>query len=309
MTEPSPIPRALPLALCLGGLDPSGGAGLLRDVMTLAALGVYPMAVATCETVQNGAGCQAILAPQDPLAALEALRPHLGGHWGVKLGMSALDPALFSALAVRLQALGPAVRIWDPILAPSFGVGLHQPADLRTMAGTLLPGGGWVVSPNLPEAAALGGRSQGDPATLAGPLLELGAAAVWLKGGHGQGEEVEDFWITAEGVLSLGRSPRLPGERRGTGCTLASAWLALRLQGQDGPTAAAGAAGFLRRHWNPCAIPGGYGRPCLDSMPGLRPDMEWGGLPSVISEPISVGECGHLPDRDRLVTPSPPGAP
>ena len=256
--------RACPLALCLGGLDPSGGAGLLRDVMTLAALGVQPMAVCTAQTVQNGAACAAILAPADPLPFLEALAPHLAGPaWGVKLGLCALDVRTFAALAARIAELGPAVRIWDPILAPTSGVGLHSSARLRAMAATLLGTGGWVASPNLVEAGALAGTASQAPAGLARPFLDLGAAAVWLKGGHGQGPEVEDFWITPAGVLSLGRSPRLAGDRRGTGCTLASAWLAWRLRGLDGPAAAAAAARFLREHWEPAVRPGGFGRPCF----------------------------------------------
>jgi hydroxymethylpyrimidine/phosphomethylpyrimidine kinase len=224
------------------------------------------MAICTAETVQNGAACAAIRAPADPLPCLEALAPHLAGQpWGVKLGLCALDDASFAALAARIAALGPAVRIWDPILAPTAGVGLHSSSRLRAMAATLLATGAWVVCPNLVEAAALAGTSgtAHDPAGLARPFLDLGAAAVWLKGGHGQGPEVEDFWITPGSVLSLGRSPRLAGDRRGTGCTLASAWLAWRLRGLDGPAAAAAAARFLRERWEPPVRPGGFGRPCF----------------------------------------------
>lgn len=255
---------APPLALCLGGMDPSAGAGLLRDVMTLAALGVHPMAICTADTVQNGQGCSAIRPPADPLAALETLAPHLTGSWGVKLGMSALDERGFAALAARVTALAPMARIWDPVQAPTSGVGLHSPARLRTMAAALLGAGGWVVCPNLPEAAAFSGL---DPAAgradLARPFLELGAAAVWLKGGHGGGPTVEDSWITPGQVLSLGEAMRLPGERRGTGCVLASAWLAWRLRGLPGPEAAAAAARFLRERWEPSFRPGGFGRPCF----------------------------------------------
>jgi hydroxymethylpyrimidine/phosphomethylpyrimidine kinase len=266
---------ATPLALCLGGMDPSAGAGLLRDVMTLAALGVHPMAVATAETIQNGRGCAAILPPADPLPRLEALVPHLGGPepWGVKLGLCALDPGTFGSLAARVAALRPAAAIWDPILAPTAGVGLHSGRQLHAMAETLLATGGWVVSPNLPEALALAGPGTGiDPAAplaepacaiLARPLLDLGAAAVWLKGGHGQGREVEDFWITPGLVQSLGRALRLPGDRRGTGCTLASAWLGWRLLGLPGPEAAVAAARFLRERWDRVLQPGGFGRPCF----------------------------------------------
>lgn len=257
---------ANPLALCLGGMDPSAGAGLLRDVMTLAALGVHPMAVCTAETIQNGRACTAILPPADPLARLEALAPHLEGRdpWGVKLGLCALETGTLAALAARVASLHPLARIWDPILAPTSGVGLHTGRRLRQMAEVILASGGWVVSPNLPEAAALAGEgSVAAHADLARPFLDLGAAAVWLKGGHAQGREVEDFWITPGSVLSLGRAPRLPGDRRGTGCTLASAWLGWRLLGLPGPEAAVAAARWLRDHWDPALVPGGFGRPCF----------------------------------------------
>jgi len=255
---------AVPVALCLGGMDPSAGAGILRDVMTLAALGVHPMAVSTADTVQNGLVCLAIRPPRNPLPVFDALVPHLGGAWGVKLGLCALEPGTLRDLATRLETQGPVARIWDPILAPTSGVGLHDAGGLRAMAGLLLRSGPWVVSPNLPEAAALAGLpGDADPARLGRPLLEMGAEAVWLKGGHGAGDTVEDFWITASGARSLGRQTRLPGDRRGTGCTLAAAWLGFRLRGLEGPEAASAAAGFLRDAWEPGARPGGQGRPCF----------------------------------------------
>jgi hydroxymethylpyrimidine/phosphomethylpyrimidine kinase len=257
-------------------MDPSGGAGLLREVMTLTALGVHPMAVATADTVQNGQGCQAIHPPQDPFPALEALAPHLG-NWGVKLGLCALDAGALRHLAAWLKAHAPGPMIWDPILAPTAGVGLHAAGALLAMAELLLGASPWVVSPNRPEAAALAGLAQdAGPEDLARPLLERGARAVWLKGGHGSRGHVEDFWITAQGALSLGRWPRLPGDRRGTGCTLASAWLAYRLHGLDGPGAAAAAAGWLRDRWAGGIRPGGYGRPCFAAMPMPLPT---GGTP------------------------------
>jgi hydroxymethylpyrimidine/phosphomethylpyrimidine kinase len=220
------------------------------------------MAVCTAETIQNGLGCQAILPPRDPIPALEALAPHLGGGWGVKLGLCSLGALSLEALASRLETLHPAVRIWDPILAPTSGVPLHDARGLRDMAGILLGAGPWVVSPNLPEAQALSGLPPGaGPRDLARPLLDHGAAAVWLKGGHGAGEDVEDFWITPSGAVSLGRMPRLEGDRRGTGCTLASAWLAFRLKGLEGREAASAASAWLRERWHPGARPGGAGRP------------------------------------------------
>ena len=59
----APVTLPAPVAVCLGGLDPSGGAGLLRDAATCQSLGVHAMAVSTAETVQNGLGCQQIRPP------------------------------------------------------------------------------------------------------------------------------------------------------------------------------------------------------------------------------------------------------
>lgn len=252
-----------PVALCLGGMDPSGGAGLLRDAMALAALGVQPMAIPVAETLQNGLACLRIEPPAlDPLARLEALEPHLSGAWGVKLGMCALDEASFHGLARALDSLAPTVRIWDPLLAPSRGAALHDAARLRRMADGLLSGPHWIVAPNRPEAAALADLPpDAPPEALARPWLERGARAVWLKGGHGVGNEVEDFWITPQGARSLGAQPRLPGERRGTGCTLAATWLGLRLLGWEDVPAAREAAQRLRAGWDHAFAPGGIGRP------------------------------------------------
>jgi len=267
MTNPPPRDPTPLIALCLGGMDPSAGAGLLRDVMTLSALGVHPMAVSTAETMQNGLACQRIEAPSmDPVNRIESLGPHLAGRWGVKLGMAALDEPTFRRLAATLRALDPPIRIWDPILAPTAGVGLHDGADLRRMAEVLLKDGGWVVSPNRGESAAIAGLppdqiQTAEAGLLARPWLERGAQAVWLKGGHAPGLDIQDLWITCDGITALPSSPRLPGQRRGTGCTLAATWLGLRLLGRPELAAAEESATRLRNRWNQVFTPGGAGRP------------------------------------------------
>jgi len=267
-SDPS-ILSEIPVALCLGGLDPSGGAGLLRDVLTMASFGIQPMAIPVAETIQNGVGCSYIEAPgTSPLLRLESLGPHLKGNWGVKLGLCDLDIEPLRVLCGALTALAPSIRIWDPIQAPSCGVGLHENARLLRMAETILRPGGWIVSPNRLEAAVLAGialesAATADPQRLAEPILAMGAEAVWLKGGHGEGDLVEDFWITRDRFLPLGAQPRLQGERRGTGCTLASAWLGYRLLGMDDVPAARAAGSWLREHWDSAFTPGGVGRPCF----------------------------------------------
>ncbi|WP_306591781.1 bifunctional hydroxymethylpyrimidine kinase/phosphomethylpyrimidine kinase [Geothrix sp. 21YS21S-4] len=248
-------------------MDPSAGAGLLRDALALSELGCQPMAVSLAETLQNGLACARIEAPSlDPVQRVENLAPHLSGRWGVKLSLCALDAKDFRRLCATLRHLAPPVRIWDPILAPTAGVGLHDGGDLRRMAADLFPLGGWIVSPNRGEAAAFAGLPSeairaASAETLARPWLEAGAAAVWLKGGHAEGGQVEDLWITRAEVLPLGSAPRLPGERRGTGCLLSATWLGLRLLGWEGPDAAREAARRLRERWDRAFAPGGVGRP------------------------------------------------
>ncbi len=256
---------SVPVALCLGGMDPSAGAGLLRDVLTLASLGVQPMVVSTAETLQNGVACLQIAKPAlSPVLCLEWLRQHLRGLWGVKLGLCALTGEELRELMTRLEELAPPVRIWDPIQAPTSGVSLHDGPALRRMAQVVLQGGNWVVAPNRVEASAFGGVPAGSaPLFLARAFLESGARAVWLKGGHAQGNEVEDFWIDGQGVRSLGVHPRLAGERRGTGCAVVSAWLGFRLRGMDDVLAAQQASAWLRERWSRAFMPGGVGRPCF----------------------------------------------
>jgi len=264
MSETLSSPSPLPIALCLGGLDPSGGAGLLRDVQVLSSLGVYPMALCTAETIQNGEACLEISPPSlSPVLGLQALRPHLRGTWGLKLGLCDLDAVALDSLIRALAEAGPAFRIWDPIMAPTSGVGLHSAAALGRMARGVLASGGWIVSPNRSEAQALLEAETSDPWALALPWLDLGAEAVWLKGGHTPGPTLQDFWITRERVTPLDLHPRLPGDRRGTGCTLASAWLGLRLKGLTALDAAREAALWLRNHWSQAAAPGNFGRPAF----------------------------------------------
>jgi hydroxymethylpyrimidine/phosphomethylpyrimidine kinase len=231
------------------------------------------MAISLAETLQNGLACTRIEAPSlDPIQRLETVAPHLVGRWGLKLSLCAVEARNFRRLAASLRHLAPPIRIWDPILAPSAGVGLHDGEDLRRMAADLLPMGGWVVSPNRGEAAAFAGLPpeairSASVETLSSPWLEAGAAAVWLKGGHAAGQHVQDVWITKAGIKDLESAPRLAGERRGTGCLLSATWLGLRLLGWDDQQAALESARRLRTRWEHAFSPGGVGRAMFAPLP------------------------------------------
>jgi len=208
----------------VGGVDPGGGAGLLRDVATVAALGARAHAVETAWTEQ-GPGLHRVEprapdAVRDALAeALVTLRPG-----AVKIGM-AVGPATAAAL---LEALGDYAGpvVVDPVLATSRGGALWaaEPRELLPLLRRAT-----LVTPNSIEAAALAGRALATPeeAEMTGRwLIEAERLrAVLVKGGHlgAPGGTVVDVLVTASGSEYFSR-PRAPGPSpRGTGCALASA--------------------------------------------------------------------------------------
>jgi hydroxymethylpyrimidine/phosphomethylpyrimidine kinase len=210
----------------VGGVDPGGGAGLLRDVATAWALGARVHAVGTAWTEQ-GAGVHAVEA-RGPAAVRRALsRTVTEQHpQSVKIGM-AVRPATARALIEALAGFrGPVVV--DPVLATSRRGALWsaRPAALLPLLRRAT-----LVTPNGPEAAALAGRPVVTPADAAAAGRELvegmGLAAVLVKGGHLRERRardvVTDVLVTRTSTMWFVR-PKVPGPSpRGTGCALATA--------------------------------------------------------------------------------------
>ena len=210
--------------MVVGGVDPGGGAGLLRDVATAAALGARAHAVGTAWTEQS-AGLHRV-EPRGPEAvgaalaqALAALRPA-----AVKIGMAA-SPATAAALIEALADFAGPVVV-DPVLATSRGGPLWAgaPPDLLPLLRRAT-----LVTPNAVEAATLSGGPVATSAAagVAGRhLIEgEGLAAVLVKGGHlTDGDDlVTDLLVTPTATMAYPH-PRRPGPSpRGTGCALATA--------------------------------------------------------------------------------------
>jgi len=250
----------VPIALFLGGLDPSGGAGILRDAVTASGLGVHPMAIPVAETAQNGFECAEITPPSvNPLVRLNLLKPHLRGTWGLKLSMF-YDCSLLQSLLPQIHQSGPQAAIWDPIIAPTNGVRLHSHASIKEALG-LLSNDLWLASPNIPEARLLADFPERPLEDVAKKLMDLGMKYVWIRGGHCDGESIQDLWCDDDGPQWLTPHKRLDGSPRGTGCAVTSAWLALRLNGMSPMSAAEAAIQYIRRAWSNLHIPGKAGRP------------------------------------------------
>jgi hydroxymethylpyrimidine/phosphomethylpyrimidine kinase len=212
-------------ALTIAGSDSGGGAGIQADLKTFSALGVYGTSAITAITAQNTREVFAVEAVAEAVvsaqiaAVLDDIPPR-----AIKIGMLA-SAGIVEAVAAALAGYnGPVVL--DPVMvAKSGGVLLVEAAE-AALIQTLLPCAD-VLTPNLPEAARLLGRA---PATTAEEtvaqgraLLDLGARAVLMKGGHAEGTSCIDRLVTAKGVVAL-EQPRLDTRNtHGTGCSLSSA--------------------------------------------------------------------------------------
>jgi hydroxymethylpyrimidine/phosphomethylpyrimidine kinase len=227
---PSPSPAKPPCALTIAGSDSGGGAGIQADLKTFAAHGVHGLSALAALTAQNTQGVRAVHVP--PVAFLRQQIDALFADFEVrvvKLGMLA-NSEVIVAVAEALEQYRPAHVVLDPVMVATSGARLLEPAALTALRERLLPLAS-VVTPNIPEAELLLGRSIPDQAAAASALdalLDLGAPAVLLKGGHlPEQPELVDRLGERGGapgrVYTEFRHERLALSGHGTGCTLASA--------------------------------------------------------------------------------------
>lgn len=241
-------PATPPIALTIAGSDPSGGAGIQADLKTFAALGVYGASIITALTAQNTKGVTGVFAvPPDFIRAqFDAVMSDLTVS-AVKTGMLA-DAATVAAVTDALQQSKPPYIVVDPVMVATSGDRLIDSAAVTAVRNRLIPRA-TVITPNLPEAAALLetriARSSDDMRDQAKALLQLGCGAVLLKGGHGEGDEALDLLVTASEEMHLVK-PRIKTQNtHGTGCTLAAAIAAHLANGLTLPAAAEAAKDFV----------------------------------------------------------------
>jgi hydroxymethylpyrimidine/phosphomethylpyrimidine kinase len=222
-----------PRVLLCGGLDPSGGAGLVADLEAIAAAGVSGWAVATALTAQGARGARAVepARPAMLLAQIDALLAGRERPLAVKSGMLG-SAANARALAARLRErpLGRVPLVVDPVLLATSGLPLLDagPRGARATLDALLSRA-TLATPNWPELEALCGRRLGSEEEAVRAARELPSRAVLVKGGHREGEPV-DLLVRGRAVVRI-RGRRRPGTARGTGCRLASATAAFLARG------------------------------------------------------------------------------
>jgi hydroxymethylpyrimidine/phosphomethylpyrimidine kinase len=237
-----------PAALTIAGSDSSGGAGIQADLKTFAALGVYGASVITALTAQNTKGVSGIHpVPADFVTAqLEAVFSDLDVG-AVKIGMVA-DAAIIHAIVVALKRVRLKAIVLDPVMVATSGDRLLASDAVDALRTKLIPLAD-IVTPNLPEAAALlNERVASNAAAIEAQgrrLLALGSRAVLIKGGHGEGPDSTDYLITADGLETLTASRIATQNTHGTGCSLSSAIAAGLARGQNLATAVRNAKAFV----------------------------------------------------------------
>jgi hydroxymethylpyrimidine/phosphomethylpyrimidine kinase len=220
----SPCP---PIVLTFAASDPTGGAGLQADLLTLAGMGCHPLSVLTAVTVQDTSGVESMhpLEPERVRAQAELVLSETRVA-AFKLGVLG-SASSARAVAGILEEHPDVPVVLDPVLASGRGDALADEALLQALREAIVPQS-TIATPNSIEARRLGGAAL---------LLEAGCDYVLVTGTHEPGDPVVNTLYHRSGIVRQDRWPRLPGSYHGSGCTLASAIAAALANGLRVPEA------------------------------------------------------------------------
>jgi hydroxymethylpyrimidine/phosphomethylpyrimidine kinase len=213
------------VALTIAGSDSGGGAGIQADLKTFAAHGVFGTSAVTAVTAQNTVAVTGVeeLSPALVGLQIDAVAMDIGVD-AVKTGMLS-SKRVIEVVARKIEEHRLEKVVVDPVMVAKSGARLLDPGAVEALARELLPRA-LVVTPNLPEAESLVGFPLEDENAIleaAKRLVELGARAALVKGGHGAGAESVDV-LYYRGGLRRYRAPRIATKNtHGTGCTFSAA--------------------------------------------------------------------------------------
>ncbi|WP_310491634.1 hydroxymethylpyrimidine/phosphomethylpyrimidine kinase [Dechloromonas sp.] len=226
MNSTTPTPPCPPMVLVFSASDPSAGAGMQADILTLVSLGCHPLSALTALTVQDTVGVQSVQAVSAELLEQQA-RTVLEDMpvAAFKIGMLGSVENVI-AVAEIISDYPEIPVIFDPVLASGRGDELSSEEVISAIREMLLPQT-TLLTPNAPEARRLAesDEDEGEPSidVCAQRLIEMGAQYVLITGTHENTPKVVNTLYGAEGVIRRDEWERLPGSYHGSGCTLASA--------------------------------------------------------------------------------------
>lgn len=223
----------LPAALTIAGSDSSGGAGIQADLRTFAALEVYGASAITAVTSQNTLGVRGVevLPARFVASQIDAVLDDVP-IGAIKTGMLA-SAAVAEAVVVELTKCNVPIIV-DPVMVAKSGALLLDDDAVAIVGSRLLPLA-TLVTPNLAEAERLVGfpvRTVDEQERAARLLVDRGAKAALVKGGHSQGDPVDVLFIGETLTLKKLTSPRIDTQHtHGTGCTYSAAIAAFLARG------------------------------------------------------------------------------
>lgn len=230
-----------PIVLTFAASDPTGGAGLQADILTLASMGCHPLSVVTALTVQDTRGVDDLL-PIDSDWIVDQARKLLEDMpvAAFKLGVLGSIENI-TAIAEIISDYPEVPVILDPVIASGRGDTLAGEDMIIALRELIVPQT-TVLTPNSMEARRLAeeDEEEGDDPALdecASRLVSLGCEFVLITGTHENTPEVINTLYGESGVVRSDRWKRLPGSFHGSGCTLASAIAATMANGLDVPEA------------------------------------------------------------------------
>ena len=241
MSTAVPSRPAPPAVLSFAASDPTGGAGIQADILTLASLGCHPLSVVTAITVQDTTGVEGVM-PVDPGWVADQARALLEDMPVAAFKMGMLGSVEVIAAIAEVVADYPDIPlVLDPVLASGRGDQFADEEMIEAMIGLLLPQT-TLITPNSLEARRLaqqlgvgdeGSRGGSRLADCAHGLIDAGCEHVLVTGTHEGTPQVVNTLYGSHGVLRTDRWDRLPGSYHGSGCTLASAIAAYLACGAD----------------------------------------------------------------------------
>ncbi|MFC6905043.1 bifunctional hydroxymethylpyrimidine kinase/phosphomethylpyrimidine kinase [Halalkalicoccus tibetensis] len=240
-------PHAPPVALSIAGSDSGGGAGIQADIKTMEAHDVFATSAITAVTAQNTQGVAGshVLPIGEIDAQIEAVTSDFDVG-AIKTGMLATSEVVGLVAEKLADYDGPTVI--DPVMVAATGDRLLEPE--AEAAYEALIGQATLVTPNADEARVLTGINPEDAADardVGEQLVETGAEAALVKGGHLPTEDVKDVLVTGEGATTFEHARVDTEATHGSGCTLASAIAARLARGEALEGAVEGALDFMER--------------------------------------------------------------
>mgnify|MGYP001037851905 CR=1 FL=1 len=215
-----------PLVLVFAASDPTAGAGIQADLLTLASLGCHPLSALTAITVQDTVGVDSVHPVGAEILERQA-RTLLEDMQVASFKFGVLGSVENVVAVAEIISDYPDIPVvFDPVLTSGRGDDFSGEEIISAMRELLLPQT-TILTPNAPEARRLAehenDENEPDIDLCAQRLIEMGAQYVLITGTHENTPEVINTLYNADGMLRRDRWERLPGSYHGSGCTLASA--------------------------------------------------------------------------------------